>query len=714
MIRTLALAATCFLRLAAPAFAQEWSGPVRGSWVRADGLAQAGDVTLVAGSAGLSRASEPSAGESRGLSRASERPAGESRDCEIVVAADEHTAVKQAAAFLASDIEKIAGYKPPIVAQPSGQRAAIRLVTLGGSRRVPSDIARPRLDGKWEAYQIHTSDNAVWLVGSDFRGTAFAAYTLSERLGIDPLYLWTGYMPAKQSALVLKPTDFIADPPTFKYRGFFHDDEDILPRPFDENGYPLQTGTVPRIWYERFFETALRLRMNMVAPYVRVQRPFEIQKMASDWGLIYTSHHYDTLVSNPWGFQRFGLAAARKAGTDWDWFNNRDGLLNFWRGGVLENRDLDVYWPVGLRGTQDRSYTFPDGTSDEVKNKAYREAIDAQVDMVKRLLPKGKTPLFHFTLYTEMLPQYLTGKLDVPPEVTIVWTDDNDGRMRALPKAKDQWKHGVYYHLAYFSTNTQRTKQISHLITPMRVEEEFRKIVDAGATEYMLVNVSELREFVMEARMLAEITWDAKTALAKPDAASRYVDWWSREYFGDNAAADVARSYRGYYQVLPSWDQIAIGGNAVVQALTALEAKLSNKPLPPAAPDALSSLEQRSAAYRALIDTVDATAGKLAGDRLQFFFEHVTFPLLIDARQTAAATKLRAALTETDPTAARRWSLQAFDDLQALEDDIRRAERAPFENWYRKSWIRDDNSPYNVHRAYQRTLSFLIEHYLRP
>ena len=157
-----------------------------------------------------------------------------------------------------------------------------------------------------------------------------------------------------------------------------------------------------------------------------------------------------------------------------------------------------------------------------------------------------------------------------------------------------------------------------------------------------------------------------------------------------------------------------MAANAVAQALVALEARLSNTPLPPATPDALSSLEQRSAAYSALIDTVGATAGKLAGDRLQFFFEHVTFPLLIDARQTAAAIKLRKALAETDPAAARRWSLQAFDDLKALEDDIRRAERAPFENWYRKSWIRDDNSPYNVHRSYQRTLSFLIDHYLKP
>ena len=230
------------------AYGQEWSGPVRGSWVRTDGRAQAGDVTLVTASASPSRASE--------------LPAGASRGCEIVVARDEHTAVKQAATFLASDIEKITGYKPAIVTQPSGQRSAIRLVTLGNSRNVPAFIAHLRLQDQWEAYQIHTAGNDVWLVGSNFRGTAFAAYTLSERLGIDPLYIWTGYSPVRQPTLVLKQTDFIADPPTFKYRGLFHDDEDILPRPFDENGYPLQTGTVPRVWYERFFETALRLRLT--------------------------------------------------------------------------------------------------------------------------------------------------------------------------------------------------------------------------------------------------------------------------------------------------------------------------------------------------------------------------------------------------------------------------------------------------------------------
>ena len=100
-------------------------------------------------------------------------------------------------------------------------------------------------------------------------------------------------------------------------------------------------------------------------------------------------------------------------------------------------------------------------------------------------------------------------------------------------------------------------------------------------------------------------------------------------------------------------------------------------------------------------------------DRQQYFFEHVMFPLLLDWRQTSAAIKLNQALTAGDPNETRRWSLLAFDDLKNLEEDIRRAERPPFERWYRKTWVRNDDSPYNVHRSYERTLAFLVAHYLR-
>jgi len=330
------------------------------------------------------------------------------------------------------------------------------------------------------------------------------------------------------------------------------------------------------------------------------------------------------------------------------------------------------------------------------------------------MIRSGAISLILFTLYTEMLPEYLSGRLDVPPEVTIVWIDDNDGRMRALPRAKDRWKHGVYYHLAYFSTTTRLTKQVTHLITPMRLEEEFRRIVGAGATEYMLVNVSELREYVMEARMLAEICWSAPTAFARPDAAGRYVDWWSREYFGDAAARDAARAYRGYYDVLSSWDQISVGANAVLEAMNALDAKVRHEADPAVAAADVAALERRGAAYQTLLQTVAAAAAKMTSDRQQYFFEHVAFPLLVDFRQTTAAVKLRKALAEPNADAARKWCLLAFADLKTLEGEIRHAERPPFERWYRKTWIRNDDSPYNVHRSYERVLSFLIAHYLEP
>jgi len=117
-----------------------------------------------------------------------------------------------------------------------------------------------------------------------------------------------------------------------------------------------------------------------------------------------------------------------------------------------------------------------------------------------------------------------------------------------------------------------------------------------------------------------------------------------------------------------------------VQALAALDAKLANTPVPAAAPNALSlsALEQRSAAYDRVMGIVEFAAEKIVGagpetikaEREQFFFEHVTLPVLIDMRQTTAAIRLQKALAASDPAAVRRWSMLAFDGLRALEDEI--------------------------------------------
>ena len=134
---------------------------------------------------------------------------------QIVVGKDEPLNVRQAAIFLAGDIEKISGFHPAIVDTASTGAVSIRLVTLGMGT-LPREVDTRGMQGQWEAYRVVTAPKTVWLVGSNPRGTAFAAYTLSERLGIDPLYLWTGYLPEHHDPLVLKATRFVQGPPTFK------------------------------------------------------------------------------------------------------------------------------------------------------------------------------------------------------------------------------------------------------------------------------------------------------------------------------------------------------------------------------------------------------------------------------------------------------------------------------------------------------------------
>lgn len=635
---------------------------------------------------------------------------------EIVVNGREHTAVHQAAKFLAQDISKITGVMPNIVEKPTGQaRTHIHLLTLG-TGDVPHEIDAQALGDKWEAFHIRTVGSDVYLVGSNFRGTAFAVYTLSERLGIDPLYHWTGYTPEQRNPLAMAPVDYRSDPPTFKFRGLFHDDEDILPRPIDPaTGYPYIRGQVPKEWYERYFETALRLKMNMVAPYVRTTRTFEVQQMASAWGLYYTSHHYDILLSNPYGFHHFGLAAQRGVSGGFNWFNNRDGMIRFWRGGVLENRELDAIWPVGMRGTDDVPYSFPPNLTDDEKAKLYQEIIDLQVAMVKELLPPEKEPILHFTMYNEMLNLYRLGRIRLPEEVILVWDDNGDGIMRALPTELDRQlvkKHGVYYHLAFFGATH---KQTVHTVTPMRVAHQFRNIVDSGATEFVLVNVSELREFIMETRMIADIAWDAEGTLSQSNPAYAYVDWWSREYFGD-AGAEAARSYHDYYRIIDTHDKVWWGASRVTSLIGALRSRFAGGEYTLPAAAAINDMRDRARLHQEALAAIERASAKMTDEQKQFFYEHVAFGLLIDYRPVQAALKLSEALVDESLTGAFGRVMEAFTYLRQLEAEIKKAERPPFEEWYRATWIRPSdyvrspgNSNMNPHKSFLVVRDFLID-----
>jgi hypothetical protein len=55
------------------------------------------------------------------------------------------------------------------------------------------------------------------------------------------------------------------------------------------------------------------------------------------------------------------------------------------------------------------------------------------------------------------------------------------------------------------------------------------------------------------------------------------------------------------------------------------------------------------------------------------------------------------------------WALinDAMQPLEQLEIAILRAERPPFDKWYRETWIKNAGSPLNLHRAYNQLREFI-------
>ena len=288
----------------------------------------------------------------------------------------------------------------------------------------------------------------------------------------------------------------------------------------------------------------------------------------------------------------------------------------------------------------------------------------------------------------------------------IIWPDDNDGHMRGLPTSLGKWKHGVYYHLAYLGGNL--SKQTTHTETPSVVADEFNKIVKAGATEYMLVNVSEVRDYVMGARMIADICWDAPAIYAKPDAAQRYTDWWSREYFGGEATAQAAdTAYEKYFALLDKPNSLWNAMDAIQQLIDRLYHKVAGDTPDAFNADTVAQLQSRT---KLLDDALAAEQKAETGMSLaqqRFLSIDVALGLEIAHHQTHAALKLEEALRA--PDAAHMWQSvgEARTYLEQLETEFARGEYPPFDRWYHETWIRSARSQNNPHRAFNQLRAFI-------
>jgi hypothetical protein len=228
----------------------------------------------------------------------------------------------------------------------------------------------------------------------------------------------------------------------------------------------------------------------------------------------------------------------------------------------------------------------------------------------------------------------------------------------------------------------------------------------------MLVNMSEVRDYVMGGRMLADITWDAPAIYATPDPAGRYTAWWSREYFGGRtggagaaeAAGDV---YNRYFAAIDTPDKLWAAPDAIEELLDRLYRKVAGETYPALDAGTMAQMQSRNRQLEEALGAESRAEKGMSPSQQRFFSVDAALGLQVAQRQTQAALQLEEALRA--PDAARMWQFvrEARAPLEQLETELARAEYPPFDRWYQESWIRTTLSPSNPHRPYIQLRAFI-------
>jgi len=633
----------------------------------------------------------------------------------ILVPESEPECVRLAAEDLAGDVRKITGRRPAIVGrldQCSGHCVIVATVGRPGSAALLERFlpGAGELAGRWESYRVESVDvaagpvaKALVIAGSDERGTMFGLYAFIEQyLGVDPLYFWADRPPAKRDRLAWPKVRLAAGEPTFRYRGWFINDEDLLSEWRLDGGardidYPYYEHVVsPRV-ARRIFEAMLRLGYNLVIPasFVDIRNPDEARLVdeASRRGLWVSMHHVEPMGVSGFGFQNYW----RDRGDEvpFSFIRHPDKFEEIWREYAARwARYPNVVWQLGLRGIADRPVWVSDPEApktDEARGKLISDAMALQWEIVRSVDPRA-TPPATTTLWMEGSALHRQGFLRFPPDVAVIFADNSPGwELQAdfyeVPREPGR-EYGIYYHHALWGTGPHLVQAVS----PQKTHSIFRQAVERGSNYYAILNVSNVREFVLGVDASARMLRDFEGFDPEP-----FFSAWCRARFG-RGAEGAERCYRRFFESfvidreenarnLLDGEVVHRGRRFLGQMRTRMK---QAKPRPWDDPERIGSLLDQVRTQRAAVEAAGADAGDVLA--LLEGTERAFFETNFVAQQTIMRGLLRwlesclaagLSLQDGDRAGAATHLEAALAGMETVRQGQALASRGRWEHWYR-------------------------------
>ena len=342
--------------------------------------------------------------------------------------------------------------------------------------------------------------------------------------------------------------------PTFKFRGGFINDEDLLTEWKNGGGeryidYRYYGQVVHPDVIQRVFETMLRLRLNLVIPasFVDIRNPPEERLVAeaAKRGLFVSMHHIEPLGVSAFAYQNYW----KERGEEplFSFYSEREKIIQTWQEYARRWAEYpNVIWQVGLRGIADRPMWMADPgvpQSDADRGTIISEAIRVQSEIIDTLV---QNPILSTTLWAEGAGLNQEGHLTFPDSVIIVFADNSPGwkwQQDFYQTKRDPANaYGVYYHHQLWGSGPH----LVQAVPPQKTYAMFQEAIEHNASEYAIMNISNLREFALGLEASTEMLYDMDAF--QPDTFMH--DWFGRRF--GKAAESVQSAYQAFLRQLPN------------------------------------------------------------------------------------------------------------------------------------------------------------------
>lgn len=409
---------------------------------------------------------------------------------------------------------------------------------------------------KDESFKIKSDGNKIRIIADGYLGTMWGIYTFCEKyLGVDPCYLFNDMEIQKVECIDVPDIDIEDKPEGFGFRGVFINDEDLLTGWRNGGGiryldYIFYGVTVEESVIKMVIETVLRLKLNLVIPasFLDIDNPPEklLADCVAERGIYVSQHHLEPLGLSAYTFKNY-CKKYNKEG-EFSYKLSPEVMEEAWEFYAKKWAEYDnVVWQIGLRGEGDRP-VWQDEVPTENDFLEAGEFISRAYLKEKEIVLKvtdGKAKYFTSTLWMEGSALMEKGYLNIPEDVTIVFADAGPNQMygneyERVPRINDL-TYGIYYHLQYYGCGPHFAPQTGLDKLYYNLSTAYNK----GDSSYIILNTSNIREFVFELGAYSQMTWNMREY-----SNEKYLDEYC-EAFG-LYAKEMKKLVSDYFDKLPS------------------------------------------------------------------------------------------------------------------------------------------------------------------